>query len=97
MILHAEFVLAIESGNIFEVSDQVGRSNNQMPADDMNKLATDLSSSQALAQPNLTLESGCPNKLDSAPLRMQPAAATRPSMGLWRDSSRIPSDNFRIC
>ena len=46
VILHFEFVLAIESGNTFEVRDQVGRSDNRIPADDMNKLATDLSSSK---------------------------------------------------
>ena len=46
VILHFEFVLAIESGNTFEVRDQVGRSDNRIPADDMSKLATDLSSSK---------------------------------------------------
>jgi hypothetical protein len=71
VILHFEFVFAIESGNTFEVRDQVGRSDNRIPADDMNKLAPDLSSSQALAQPNLILiHCGYPNKLDSALLGM---------------------------
>ena len=42
VILHFEFVLAIESGNTFEVSDQVGRSDNRIPADDMNELVADL-------------------------------------------------------
>ena len=71
VILHFEFVLAIESGNTFEVRDQAGRRDNRIPADDMNKVATDLSFSQAPAQSNLILDSGCPDKLDSALLRMQ--------------------------
>jgi hypothetical protein len=75
VILHFDFVLAIDSGNTFEVSDQVGRGDNRIHADDMNKRAADLSSSQAPAQPNLVLlHSGCPNKLDSALLGMYPHA-----------------------
>ena len=67
MILHFDFVLAIDSGNTFEVSDQVGRGDNRINADDMNELAADLSSSQVPAPPNLILlYCGCLNKLDSA-------------------------------
>ena len=50
-ILHFEFVLVIESVNIFEVSDQVGRGNNRINTDDMNELAADYSSNQAPIQP----------------------------------------------
>ena len=71
MILHFDLVLAIASANTFEVSDQVGRGDNRIDADDMNKLAADLSSSQASAQSNLILiQCCCPNKLDSALLGM---------------------------
>jgi hypothetical protein len=71
VILHFDLVLAIASANTFEVSDQVGRGQNRKNADDMNELATDVSSSQAPARPNLILlDCGCPHKLDSALLGM---------------------------
>ena len=67
MILHFDPGLAIASANTFEASDQVGRGDNRKNADDMNELATDHSSSQAPAQPNLILlDSCCLHKLDSA-------------------------------
>jgi len=64
VIPHFDFVLAIDSGNTFEVSGRVGRGENRINADDMNELTADLSSSQAPDQSNLNLvQSGCPNKL----------------------------------
>jgi hypothetical protein len=50
-VLHFDFVLAIDSGNTFEVGDQVGCGENRINADDMNELTADLSSSQAPDRP----------------------------------------------